>query len=295
MANSGNTTTAALSDSLNMMVAAARIVREFEGVVPQLVDKQTLDEGTGLTWNEVSLAALTAQAVSENTELDNPQQVSDTNFPITPTMVGIHIVVTDRVKRRLAAKAYAKIGSLAQNALQRKKAEDGIIVFDGGTSLSGTTTTLVSGVIAAAAVRITSNATEPGKPPIRCVLHGFQIKDLYDELVAGIGTNPLPEGRSARVFQDGFRGKIAGAEVYEDGNITIDSTGDAKGGVFAQEGIVLVQGKSPWKATEREEGLGGGADSVYLYDEYAYGERLPGGSTSGWLYEIYSDATSPTS
>ena len=118
---------------------------------------------------------------------------------------------------------------------------------------------------------------------------------MYDELVAGIGTNPLPEGRSARVFQDGFRGKVAGAEVYEDGNITIDSTGDAKGGVFAQEGIVLVQGKSPWKATEREEGLGGGADSIYLYDEYAYGERLPGGSTSGWLYEIYSDATSPTS
>ena len=172
---SGTTYTGALTDSLNTMVAAARIVREFEGVVPQLVDKQTLDEGTGLTWNEVSLASLSAQSVAETTELDNPQQVADTNFPITPTIIGVHVVITDRVKRRLAAKAYAKIGSLAQNAIQRKKDEDGIVVFDGGTSLSGTTTTLVSGVIAAAAVRITSNATEPGKPPIRGVLHGFQI------------------------------------------------------------------------------------------------------------------------
>ncbi len=264
---SGTTYTGALTDSLNTMVAAARIVREFEGVVPQLVDKQTLDEGTGLTWNEVSLAALAAQSVAETTELDNPQQVADTNFPITPTIIGVHVVITDRVKRRLAAKAYAKIGSLAQNAIQRKKDEDGIVVFDGGTSLSGTTTTLVSGVIAAAAVRITSNATEPGKPPIRGVLHGFQIKDLYDELVAGIGTNPLPEGRSARVFEEGFRGKIAGVEIYEDGNITIDSTGDSKGGVFAKEGIVLVQGKSPWKETQREPQLGGGADSIYLYDK----------------------------
>ncbi len=97
------------------------------------------------------------------------------------------------------------------------------------------------------------------------------------------------------MFKEGFRGRIGGAEIYEDGNMTIDSTPDAKGGVFAQVGFVLVQGKSPWRETQREPDLGGGADSIYLYDEYAFGERLAGGSTSGWLFEIYSDATVPTS
>lgn len=291
----GNTTTGSLADSLNDMVAAARIVREFKGVMPQLVDKQTLEEGTGLTWKEISLGQLAAQAVTETTTLDNPQQISDTDFVITPTVVGIQTFITDRVKARISRKAWVKMGDLAQNAIQRKKDEDGLTVLDGGTSLSGAGTTLASGVIAAAKVRISSNTVEAGQPPYRCVLHGFQIKDIFDELVAGVGTYPVSDGMTADVFKRGFSLPIAGCEIYEDGNITIDSADDAKGGVFSREGIVLVQGRTPWQESRREPHIGGGGDSVFLYDEYAYGERLAGGTTSGWLFEIYSDATAPTS
>ena len=288
----GYTTTGALADSLPTVIAAARLVREQEGVMPQLVDKQTLGEGIGLTWNEVSLSKLTATSITESTQLDNPQQISDTLFSITPTVVGIHTLITDRVAARISKNVYARLGALAQNAIQRKKDEDGLTVLDGAsTSLGGAGTTLTSGIIAAGVTRISSNTTEPGNPPFRCVLHGFQIKDIYDEIVAGVGTYPVDEGLTARVFTEGFRGMIAGAQVYEDGNITIDSSDDAKGGVFAQEAIVLVQGRQPRAETRREPHIGGGATSMFLYDEYAYGER----SAGNWLYEIYSDATAPTS
>jgi hypothetical protein len=290
----GNTTTDSLADSLPTVIASARIIREQEGVMPQVVDKVTLGKGTGLSWNEVSMAALTAQAVTENTELDNPQQMSDTLFTITPTVVGIQTLITDRVAARISKNSYAKLGSLAQNAIQRKKDEDGLTVLDGATtSLPGAGTALSHGHIAAAVVRISSNTTEPGNPPYRAVLHGFQIKDVWDELTASIGqtTTELTQGESARAFREGFKGTIAGAQVFEWGNITIDSLDDAKGGVFAQEGIVLVQGRAPRSEVKREPHIGGGASSVYLYDEYAYGER----SSGNWLYEIHSDATSPTS
>ena len=56
----GNTTTDAMQDSLPTLIASARIVRENEGVMPQVVEKQTLGKGIGTTWNEVSLAQLTA-------------------------------------------------------------------------------------------------------------------------------------------------------------------------------------------------------------------------------------------
>lgn len=171
------------------------------------------------------------------------------------------------MKRRISKIAFAKLGQLAQNAIQRKKDEDGLLVLDGFTSLSGAGTTLASGVIAAARYRISSNATAPGRPPYRCVLHGYQIKDLHDELVSGVGTYPVNDGLTANVFKTGFTLPIAGVEVYEDGNITIDSSDDAKGGVFAKEAIVLVQGRSPWNETRREPHIGGGADSVWLYDE----------------------------
>ena len=291
----GDTITQSLADSLDTVVASARQIREYEGVMPNLVDKVTLSEGTGTSWREISMAALNAQNITETTTLDNPQQMSDTVFSITPTVTGIQTLVTDRVASRINSQSYAQLGSLAQNAIQRKKDEDGLTVLDGATtSLSGAGTTLASGVVAAAAYRISSNATEPGNPPYRCVLHGFQIKDLYDELTAHIGTAAAGEtsaGLTARVFEEGFRGKIAGVEVYEDGNITIDSSDDAKGGVFAQEAIIMVQGRAPRTATVRREDIGGGATVVYLYDEYAYGER----SAGNWLFEVYSDATAPTS
>jgi len=100
----------------------------------------------------------------------------------------------------------------------------------------------------------------------------------------------VDEGLTARVFSQGFRGMIAGAQLYPDGNITIDSSDDAKGGVFAQEAIVLVQGRAPRMVAERAEEIGGGATRVYHYDEFAFGERL-----DTWGCEIYSDATAPTS
>jgi hypothetical protein len=288
----GKTITDSLADSLPTVVASARIVRENEGVMPQLVDRATLGQGTGISWNEVSLAQLTATAVTESTTLDNPQQLSDTLLTITPTSTAIHTLITDRVAVRISANSYAKTGSLAQNGIQRKKDEDGIASFAGATTtLCGTGTTLASGHINAGVVRISSNATEPGNPPYYAVLHGYQIKDIQDELIAGVGTYPIDAGITARVFREGFKGMVGGAQVVEAGNITLTSTPDARGGVFAREAIVLVQGRMPRAEVRREPHIGAGATSVFHYDEYAYGER----SAGNWLFGVLSDATAPTS
>jgi len=287
----GNTTTGSLTDSLPTMIASARIVREQEGVMQQLCERQTLPEGTGLTWNEVLFEKLTAQDITETTELDNPQQMEDSLLTITPTVTGIETVITDRVAARISKNAYAKIGSLAQNAIERKKDIDGLTMLDSfSNSYCGAGTTLTSGHVSAATALIIGNTSEPGNPPYRCVLHPYQIHDIEDEIVAGVGTYVVNEGLTARVFSEGFRGMIAGAQLYPDGNITIDSSDDAKGGVFAQEALVLVQGRAPRMAAVRAENIGGGATKVYHYDEYAYGERL-----DTWGVEVYSDATAPTS
>lgn len=295
MAASDYTTTGSLSDSLDEMVASARITREFKGTTIQLVDRITLDEGRGLTWKEITLAKLTATAVSETERLDNPQQITDEKFTITPTVTGVHTILTERVKARISGKAFGKIGGLAQSAMDRKKDTDCIAMFDTFTSLGAAGSANSSGLISAASVRITSNATEPGQPPIRCVLHGYQKHDLHNELVSGVGTYPIGDGPTADVFKRGFMLPISSTEVYEDGNIVIDGSGDAKGAVFAKEAIVLVQGRTPWRKEREEPDIGGGALSVWLYDEYALGERLAAGTTSAWAYEIYSDATTPDS
>ena len=287
MASSGWTTSSALADSLDDIRSSARIVREQEGNMSQLVEKQTLGEGMGTSWRELKYDQLVAQAVTETTELDNPQQIADSIISIEPAVVGIETFITDKVGARINKKGFSKIGSLAQNAIQRKKDEDGLVLFASANTNSdpGSGVTLTSGYIASAAANIRGNTTEPGHDPIRCLLHPFQIHDLYNELVAGVGTAVVMEGPTARVFSQGFTLPVAGCEIYPDGNIS-----SGKGGVFAQDGIILVQGRAPRVVNVRNEKRGGGGNHVYHYDEYAYGVRL-----SNWVYLMESDVTAPTS
>lgn len=288
----GLTTTGSLADSLPTVIDAARIVREYEGVYMRTTDAQKLPEGTGLKWDEISLAALTAQSITETTELENPQQLSDSILSAEPALAGIQIRITDRARIRIDNKVAAKIGVLGQNAIQRKKDQDYLSTLDSATtSLSGAGTTLASGIIGAAASRIKGNTTERGMGALFTVLHPFQIKDVQDEITSGVGTYAVPQGMTEATFRQGFNGTVYGTNVFEDGNISIDSSDDAKGGVHAKEGIVFVQGRSPWAKTVRKENIGGGADDMFMYDEYVFVER----SAGNWLYEVYSDATSPTS
>jgi len=293
----GETTTQALADSLPSVIAQARNVREYKGVLTQLADRVTLGEGVGNVWTEISLARLTATAITESTVEDNPQQFSDTAFSLTPSMISIHTFVTDRVARNISKKVFARTGKSAQQAIERKKDIDGLTVLDGATtSLAGAGVTLTSGHVAAGVSRIRSNTTEPwgATGAVAFVLHGFQMKDLFDELVAGVGTYPVPSGITADAFKGGWHLPIMSATACMDDNITIDASDDSKGGVFASGdggSLVLCQARLPWAKVVRNEKRGGGGTDVYHRDEYAWGER----SSGNWLFELYSDATAPTS
>ena len=287
-----NTTTGSLADSLQLIIDSARLTREFEGVFMRTTETHTLEENTGLSWEEITVAQLSAQNITENTVLDNPQSYSDSLFTLTPAVTGLTTIVTDRTYRRVSSKTVAAMGPAAQNAIQRKKDEDYLTVLDGfTTSLAGAGTTLTSGHIAAAARRITSNATEPGVGELYGVLHGFQIKDIEDEIKAGVGTYTVPTGLTEDVFRRGWMGTLAGVNLFEDGNITIDSSDDAKGGVHTREAVLMIQGHAPRNESKRRPEIGGGADQMFYYDEYIFGERNAG----VWGFEIYSDATTPTS
>ena len=286
------TTTGSLADSLPTMIDAARIVREHDGVFMRTTDHQRLPEGTGTTWDEISLAQLTGMNnIGEDQDLDNPQQLSDTLLQLTPVVGGIQTRITNRAKIRIDKKVAARLGVLAQNAVTRLKDESYLSWLDGATtSLSGTGTTLVSGVIGAAASRIKGNTTEPSTGELFTVLHPFQVRDVWDEVLAGIGTYMIPPGMTEQIFRKGFMGGVGGTNLFEDGNIAIDGSADSKGGVHSRESAVFVQGRTPWNYEKFLPEKGGGATDVFHYDEWVFGERSPG----NWLYEVYSNTTAPT-
>jgi hypothetical protein len=103
-----------------------------------------------------------------------------------------------------------------------------------------------------------------------------------------VGTYPVPEGSTATVFQSAFTLPIANVSIHEDGNITIDSSSDAKNFVFSKSAWVLVEGMTIRTERERKPNIGGGGDNLFMTDEFAYGLR-----SANWTREIIGDATAP--
>jgi hypothetical protein len=202
-------------------------------------------------------------------------------------------MLTDKAKRNITQNGLRELAGLSQNAMQRKKNQDGLTTIDATTStqLGTAGSSMTFGLVAAGASNIEGNTTEPGRPPIRFVTHSFNAKDIYDQFTAPVGTYDISAGSETfKVFQRGFKGMINNAETFTNNELTIDSADDTKSGVFAQEGIVLVQEMSPRMEVERMPRIGGGSDIVTHTDSYAYGIRV-----NAWVREIIADATAPTS
>lgn len=289
MAGAQVNTTSVLDKGLPTYISSARMVREQEGVVPQLVERQTLGEGTGLSWTEVDVDQLSdAAAIGEGFELADAEQMSLTLRSATPTEIGKKIIITDRVKKRLDKKVLAQTGTLVGRTLQRKKAKDGITMLDGfSTSFGNGSTSLTAGYIRAAAAQIMGNSTEQGSGTIRTVHHAYQIKKLADAL-APTGTYPMPTGISETVLRQGFKGiSIDGVEIFTD-NVTAPVSNAFKGATFDKEALVLVQGYNLYTEDERLPGLR--ATAMYTFDEYIYIERA-----DSMGVEQNHDATAPTS
>lgn len=287
---SGMTSTTSLADSAEVRINSARRTREYTGVHNRVCDRKTLPKGQGISWQENLLAQLVAENVDETAEYNNPQQITDTFIKLTPVTAVVQTRWTKRAEGRLSATVLAQSGALEQEAMERLKDETYLAVLaTASTSTPGAGSVLSHTDIAADVDNITGNTTEPAMGPIHCVLHPFQITDLRTELVVGIGTYTIPSGMSEQTYRKGFEGSVNGANIWRDGNITIDSSDDAKGGTHAQEGIIFVQGFSPWSAVdEKPAGFVGRATDTYMFDEYVYGVRL-----AAWLRGKYSDATAP--
>ena len=292
----GETITGSLSDALPSIVADCRIVKEFEGTWRRTCDIKRQTPNTGLNWTEFALNQLTRQDITETTDNRNFQQLQGTLQSIEPTMNQIIIKVTDRTYRKIASVVENKMGGLAANAMNRGDDEDYLALFPtfATTASPGSGNPLSFGHIAAAKNNITSNVTEPSMAEVYSVLHGFGIKDIQDEVLAGVGTYTVPTGMTEDTFRKGFMGTVAGSNVYEDGNITVDSTPDANGATHSREGVIAAIGMEVKNETDRDIYFGGGADVISLTNEIAFAERKSG-TTQVWAYRHLSDATAPTS
>ena len=290
----GETLSSTLGDALPEMVIEARTVGEFAGTWERTCTVKRQQEGTGLAWTEFQIAQIEGQDISETQNNQNYQQFAGTLLSTEPVMSQVITKVTDRTFRKAAKVVTKEFGKAAGRAMARKKDEDYLSLFStfATTASPGSGNPLSHGHIAAAARNATSNVTEPAMTTLSSVLHGFQIYDLQLEVLAPVGTYQV-EGMTEEVYRRGWRGTVAGSNVFEDGNIGIVST-NARGATHAKDGVYAVMGMTLKTERDRDIYFGGGADVVSMVDEYSFMENTSRG-TQVWAYAHLSDAAAPAS
>ena len=272
MAN--ETTTSTTSELFTEIVAEALFVANEQSIMRNLVRNYTI-AGGGKSVEVPIYGTVSASAVNEATDLSNTA-VNPTSVTITASEVGIMTTLTDLARNSASRNVAGDIGRLFGEAIARKIDADLSALFTGFSTerAGGAGNELtVADVFEAVADLRTANAPAP----YYGVFHPKQIFNVKKSL-----TNTFV-GRdtelSNEAMRTGFVGTIAGVQIFESSNISVDGSDDSIGGVFSQDALALAMMQDLKIESQRDASLRADeivATAVYGVSEIhdSYGVKL---------------------
>lgn len=285
-------TVADVDSIIQTIVAEMRFTARHATPMAALVTRVDMPEHRGSPFDLPKLDTLTAVGLTEGQDYNSFETVGDTDVSIDPTEVGVFVALTDRMLRRAPAVMERNIVNESKRAYSYKLDLDLLRQLDSfSLSLIGAGNTPAIGNLSAGRARV-KGGQEPGTGAVHIVMHPYQWKDIVDDLVPA-ASNAIPAGISDEITRrylfENFVGttKLFGMNAWEDGNIEIDSSVDAKGGLFCVNAIFLAITLEPTEEKQRDASLRG--DEVVLVGEYGFAEWLDAAGA-----ELYSNATAPT-
>jgi len=292
-------TIAQLQDTVDTIHEKALLTSQFGNPMAALC--WNISKGKGhSTVNVPYFGVVVANVLQEGIDMTGSETMVDTNVQVTLNEVGAKIILTDVAMEDDKEELESIAGNMLGNAVAKKQDKDLLALLDNGTtSLAGTATTLTMGHLAAAQALLMGNAESTGGPapvPYSVVIHPFQYLDIVDVVVplaptAGTTTGSPSLGGSLTddILRNYLFGRLLGMNIVVDGNIVINATPDAKGGVFAtgDQGAIILATARNWEVRpERDESLRG--FELNCVGRYGVGNYL-----NSWTVELFTDATTP--
>jgi hypothetical protein len=268
------TTTTTLDDLFVNIVAQARFTAEEQSLMMGLVTMYNIGNDAGKTIQVPKYPAVSAAALTEGSDMSSTA-VSTSSVSITVAEVGAQVVLTDLAAMG-AGNPAAELGTVLGNSIATKVDTDIIALFDGlSTSLGSTTTELTAAYLFQAAATLRANKA-PGR--LVGVFHPYQTYALKANLTNTFA-NPNGGDLQNEAMRNGYVGTIAGIDIYESANITVDGSGDAKGAVFAPEAFAIAMKRDFNIETQRDASLRAwelNATAVYGVGEFddSYGVEM---------------------
>lgn len=263
MAN--ETTSSTISELYTEIVAEALFVASEQSIMRNLVRNYTI-AGGGKAVEVPVYATVSASAVSEASDLSNTA-VNPSSVTITASEVGVMTTLTDLARNSASRNVAGDIGRLFGEAIARKVDADLSALFTGFSTEKGPgagAELTIQDIFEASAELRTANAPAP----YYGVFHPKQIFNVKKSL-----TNTFV-GRdtdlSNEAMRTGFVGSIAGVQIFESSNISVDGSDDSIGGVFSQDALALAMMQDLKLETQRDASLR--ADEIVATAVYGVSE-----------------------
>jgi N4-gp56 family major capsid protein len=273
------TTSSTLDDLFVNIIAQARFTAEEQSLMLGLVTQYNIGNEAGKTIQVPKYPAISAADLTEGTDMSSTT-VSTSSVSVTVGEVGAQVILTDLATMG-AGNPADELGTVLGNAIATKIDTDLIALFDGFSSSFGTagSETSVADLFKAAAT-LRANKV---RGSMAAVVHPYQAYAIKANLT---NTFANPNGGDAQneAMRNGYVGTIAGIDVYESANVTIDGSGDCKGAVFAPEALAIAMKRDFQIAPQRDESLRAwelNATAVYGVGELddSYGVEVLGDAT----------------
>ena len=252
MAN--ETTSSTLSELYTNITQEAIFTFQETSVMRPLVTLYPL-MGSGKVAEVPVYPAISAAAVNEATDLSNTA-VNPTSATITASEIGVMTTLTDLGASSASRNVGADIGKLFGEAIAKKVDTDLCGLFSSFTTNTGGAagTELTADLLFKAQAQLRTLSVPA---PYYGVFHPKALFNLKKTLTqagySGTATAISEIGNEA--LRNGYIGRIAGIDVFENANLTIDGSDDSIGGVFHPASIGLAMKEDFKVETQRDASL----------------------------------------
>ena len=230
-----SSTSATLDDLFANIIAQARFTAEEQSLMLGLVTQYNIAGQAGKTIQVPKYPAIAAGDLTEGTDMSSTT-VSTSSVAVTVGEVGAQVVLTDLAAMG-AGNPADELGTVLGNAIATKIDTDLIGLFTGFSAGFGAAAAelTVADLFKAAATLRANKVTGS----MAAVVHPFQAYQLKAGLTNTFA-NPNGGDLQNEAMRNGYVGSIAGIDVYESANVSVDANDDAIGAVFAPEALAIA-------------------------------------------------------
>jgi len=253
MAN--ETTSSTLAELYTDVIQEAIFTFQETSVMRPLVTTYAIN-GQGKTVQVPVYGAISASAVAEGTDLANTA-IDPTAVDITASEIGVMTTLTDLGRDSATRNVGADIGKLFGDGLAKKVDSDLAALFTSfSTDVGAAGTELTPELLFKAQATLRAlNIPAPYYAvfnPKAC----FNLKKVLTNAGYNTNANAISDvGNQA--MKDGFIGRVAGIDVYENANLAIDGDDDSVGAVFHPASIGLAMKSDLKIETQRDASIRG--------------------------------------